>query len=87
MQKKALLYFIAIMFSLAALAQDDFTIGHFQNLRDNEIYFKGINTAIRPATGVENEVYDSLIFPKNDKVEKNWFVRKLFSQNYFVQKT
>ncbi len=84
MRKKALLYFLAILLAVPAFAQDDFTIGHFQNLRDNEIYFKGINTAIRPATGVENEVYDSLIFPKNDKVEKNWFVRKLFHEHLFI---
>ena len=84
MRKYALLYIIAIALATTAFAQDDFTIGHFQNLRDNEIYFKGINTAIRPATGVENEVYDSLIFPKNDKVEKNWFVRKLFHEHLFI---
>ena len=84
MRKKALLYILAILLAVPTFAQDDFTIGHFQNLRDNEIYFKGINTAIRPATGVENEVYDSLIFPKNDKVEKNWFVRKLFHEHLFI---
>jgi len=84
MRKYALLYILAILLAVPALAQDDFTIGHFQNLRDNEIYFKGINTAIRPATGVENEVYDSLIFPKKDKVEKNWFVRKLFHEHLFI---
>ena len=84
MRKYALLYLIAIALATTAFAQDDFTIGHFQNLRDNEIYFKGINTAIRPATGVENEVYDSLIFPKNDKVDKNWFVRKLFHEHLFI---
>lgn len=84
MRKYALLYFLAILLAVPALAQDDFTIGHFQNLRDNEIYFKGVNTAIRPTTGVENEVYDSLIFPKNDKVEKNWFVRKLFHEHLFI---
>ena len=84
MRKYALLYLIAIALATTAFAQDDFTIGHFQNLRDNEIYFKGVNTAIRPATGVENEVYDSLIFPKNDKVEKNWFVRKLFHEHLFI---
>jgi len=84
MRKYALLYLIAIALATNAFAQDDFTIGHLQNLRDNEIYFKGINTAIRPATGVENEVYDSLIFPKNDKVDKNWFVRKLFHEHLFI---
>ena len=84
MRKYALLYLIAIVLATNAFAQDDFTIGHFQNLSDNDIYFKGINTAIRPATGVENEIYDSLIFPKNDKVEKNWFVRKLFHEHLFI---
>ena len=84
MQKYALLYLIAIALASTALAQDDFTIGHLQNMRDADIYFKGVNTAIRPTTGVENEVYDSLIFPKNDKVEKNWFVRKLFHEHLFI---
>ena len=84
MRKYALIYIIILALASSAFAQDDFTIGHFQNLRDNEIYFKGINTAIRPVTGVENEVYDSLIFPKNDKVEKNWFVRKLFHEHLFI---
>lgn len=84
MRIKALIYIIAIVCAVPVFAQDDFTTGHFQNIHDNEIYFKGINTAIRPATGVENEVYDSLIFPKNDKVEKNWFVRKLFHEHLFI---
>ncbi len=84
MRKYALLYLIVIAFATNAFAQDDFTIGHFQNLRDADIYFKGVNTAIRPATGVENEVYDSLIFPENDKVDKNWFVRKLFHEHLFI---
>ena len=84
MLKKTLLYLISITIASIALAQDDFTIGHLQNMRDADIYFKGVNTAIRPATGVENEVYDSLIFPENDKVEKNWFVRKLFHEHLFI---
>lgn len=84
MRKYALLYIIVIAIASTAFAQDDFTIGHFQNLRDNEIYFKGINTAIRPATGIENKVYDSIIFPQNDKVDKNWFVRKLFHEHLFI---
>lgn len=84
MLKKTLLYLISITIASIALAQDDFTIGHLQNLRDADIYFKGVNTAIRPTTGVENEVYDSLIFPENDKVEKNWFVRKLFHEHLFI---
>ena len=84
MRKYALLYLIAIALVSTAFAQDDFTIGHLQNMRDADIYFKGVNTAIRPTIGVENEVYDSLIFPKNDKVEKNWFVRKLFHEHLFI---
>lgn len=85
MQKKALLFILAAFLTFdIAMAQDDFTIGHLQNMRDADIYFKGVNTAIRPTTGVENEVYDSLIYPKNDKVEKNWFVRKLFHEHLFI---
>lgn len=84
MRKFILIFTIAILQSVIVVAQDDFTIGHLQNLRDSEIYFNDINTAIRPATGVENELYDSLIFPKNDKVEKNWWIRKLFHEHLFI---
>lgn len=83
MQKFALI-FIIIILVIPSFAQYDFTLGHLQNLRDCEIYFNGINTVIRPATGVENELYDSLIFPKNDKAEKNWWVRKLFHEHLFI---
>ncbi len=84
MQKKIVIFIFASLLSISAFAQDDFTIGHLQNLRDADIYYKGVNTVFRPTTGVENPIFDTLIFPKNDKVDKNWFVRKLFHEHLFI---
>jgi hypothetical protein len=78
---------LIIFFSLVTIivsAQDYPLTGHFQNLNEEDIYFSGNNTIIRPATGVENEIYDSLIFTTPKSERKTWFGRKLIDEHFII---
>ncbi|MDD2634152.1 MAG: hypothetical protein PHW82_01480, partial [Bacteroidales bacterium] len=80
-------HFLQILFLLSSsliFAQDYPLTGHFQNLNEKSIYFKDISTLVRPATGAENEIYDSLIFTIEIKSDKSWLNRKLFHEHLFV---
>jgi hypothetical protein len=82
-------HFSAILFIFSALAltaQDYPLTGHLQNLNEKEIYFGANNTLIRPAIGVENTLYDSLIFSTPESNRKSWFGRKLFDEHLIISK-
>jgi len=70
--------------SIFITAQDYPLTGHLQNINEKDIYFDNNNTLIRPATGVENETYDSLIFSTPKSERKTWFGRKLFDEHFIV---
>jgi hypothetical protein len=81
-------HFFTIVISLlhfALFAQDYPLTGHFQSLCEKDIYYKNISTLIRPATGVENEVFDSLIFTTIKYEEKSWLNRKIFREHLLVE--
>ena len=81
------IYIILFAFlSVQAFAQDYPLTGHFQNLNEKEIYYTGVNTLIRPATGCENHIYDSLIFETTEMSDVSWLKRKLFHEHLLVQK-
>lgn len=80
-------HFTVILFllsSFALVAQDYPLTGHFQNLNEKDVYFGSFNTLIRPSIGVENNLYDSLIFSTPESNRKNWFGRKLFDEHFIV---
>ncbi len=81
-------HFLQILFLLCPsfiFAQDYPLTGHFQNLNEKSIYYNDNSTLIRPATGVENEIYDSLIFTVEKNADKSWLNRKVFREHLFVQ--
>jgi len=75
-----------LLSSIALFAQDYPLTGHFHNLNEKNIYYSEINTLIRPAIGVENNLYDSLIFSTPKSNRKSWFGRKLFDEHFIVGK-
>jgi hypothetical protein len=80
-------HFSVILFLVSALvlnAQDYPLTGHLQNINEKDIYFDNNNTLIKPATGVENNIYDSLIFSTPKSERKTWFGRKLFDEHFIV---
>jgi hypothetical protein len=82
-------HFSVILFLLSALALDaqDYPLtGHLQNIKEKDIYFDNNNTLIRPATGVENEIYDSLIFSTPNSGRQTWLGRKLFDEHFIIGK-
>lgn len=81
---KFVLIIFFLSFTLVISAQDYPLTGHFQNLNEKDIYFSGNNTLLRPATGVENEIYDSLIFSTPNSTRRTWFGRKLFDEHFIV---
>ena len=83
---KHILQILFLFFPVAIFAQDYPLTGHFQNLNEKDIYYKNNSTLIRPATGCENEIYDSLIFTTNtDTTDKSWLHRKIFNEHLLVQ--
>lgn len=83
---KQILQILFLIVPVAIFAQDYPLTGHFQNLNEEDIYYKNNSTLIRPATGCENEVYDSLIFTTTlDTTDRSWINRKLFHEHLLVQ--
>jgi len=77
-----IIFFLSV--TLVITAQDYPLTGHFQNLNEKDIYFNGNNTLLRPATGVENDIYDSLIFSTTHSARRTWFGRKLLDEHFIV---
>ncbi len=82
---KRFLQILLIIFPVALFAQDYPLTGHFQNLNEKDIYYSSNSTLIRPATGVENEIYESLIYTTAKDSSKSWLNRKLFHEHFVVQ--
>lgn len=60
--------------------------GHLQNINEKDIYFGETNTLLRPATGVENALYDSLIFHFSKSERKTCLGRKIFDEHLMIGK-
>ncbi len=73
-----------LLFTFALSAQDYPLTGHFQNIVEKDIYFSGTNTLVRPATGAESALYDSLIFTTIKSDRKTWLGRKIFDEHLVV---
>ncbi len=82
---KHLFQILFILFPVVLFAQDYPLTGHFQNLEEKEIYYTEYSTFIRPATGIENKINDSLIFTTHIDTSKTWIYRKLFQEHLLVQ--
>lgn len=81
---KSVLVIFFLLSVIAGLAQDYPLTGHFQNLNEKDIYYSEFNTLVRPATGAENTLYDSLIFTTPESNRRTWFGRKLFDEHLVV---
>lgn len=85
------IFFCLIIFAFygfIAQSQDYIFNSHFGfPVNEKNIYFSGINTSFRPATGIENEIFDSLIFNNYKTSDKSLLYRKLFNEHFYHKKS
>ncbi|MDR2835318.1 MAG: hypothetical protein LBV69_03835 [Bacteroidales bacterium] len=81
--KKILLLPILIFSLQNIFSQDYFRTGSYLFLNEKDVYYKDINTLIKPLLGAENELTDSLIFKYPKGTKKNLFLRKLLEEHLF----
>lgn len=87
MQNTVSLLFL-ILISLTVKSQDYIFNSHFGvPIDEQEIYFKNINTSLRPVTGSENELFDSLIFYNYEIKDKSLIQRKLFHEHFIIRES
>lgn len=82
---KKLHFILFLIFPVLLFAQDYPLTGHFQNLNEEDIYYNDVSTLIRPTTGVENQIFDSLIFTTEKYDDISWIKRKVFHEHLLVQ--
>ncbi|MCK9255908.1 MAG: hypothetical protein GX793_06260 [Bacteroidales bacterium] len=82
---KNIVSIILIFFALNSLAQNYPLTEHQQNINAKLIYYENNFTLQKPYIGIENKTLDSLIFTQASGKYKNWFLRKIFEENLFVE--
>ncbi len=82
---------ILILFILSAYltsSQDYIFNSHYGfPVNEKDIYFKDINTSLRPVLGSESEFFDSLIFYNFKEKDLPLFRRKMFHEHLYVSKS
>lgn len=66
------------------VAQDYFLSGHFIDFSKKVLNDYEYQSFFRPFTGVENNIYEDLIFNTNSS-EKNLLLRKIFDENLIIE--
>ncbi|MDL2262122.1 hypothetical protein LJC11_01310 [Bacteroidales bacterium OttesenSCG-928-I21] len=82
---KFCLFIIVFCVPIFLLAQNYPITGRLGGLNEKYVYFTKNNTFLKPATGCENHLYDSLIFTVGKDKSKNWFVRKIFNEHLIIR--
>lgn len=89
MKMRPIIIVIICFFAVNSLQAQDYIFNSHFNFPINEkhIYYRDINTSLRPATGSEHEVFDSIIFRNYENKSGSIIKRKLFYEHLIISES